>query len=90
LFGTELTGLSEDALSMADLHLNVPMYGFTESFNLSVCAAICLNEMKQKLNHSNVDWKLSQKEQENVMLSWLKHSIDRSDIVIEDFIKNRC
>lgn len=90
LFGTELTGLSEDALSMADLHLNVPMYGFTESFNLSVCAAICLNEMKQKLNHSSVDWKLSQKEQENVMLSWLKHSIDRSEIVIEDFIKNRC
>lgn len=90
LFGTELTGLSEEALNMADVHLNVPMFGFTESFNLSVCAAICLNEMKQQLNNSDLDWKLSQEERDKVMLSWLKHSIERSEIVVEDFLKNRC
>ena len=35
--GTELTGLSDDVLSRADEFVKVPMYGFTESYNVSVC-----------------------------------------------------
>ncbi len=34
LFGTELTGLTETAVSLADEKLVIPMYGFTESFNI--------------------------------------------------------
>ena len=32
LFGTELTGLSDEAIKYADGNVLIPMYGFTESF----------------------------------------------------------
>ena len=31
------TGLSPEAVEMADAYVKIPMYGFTESFNISVC-----------------------------------------------------
>ncbi|MEZ5069641.1 MAG: RNA methyltransferase [Bacteroidales bacterium] len=40
LFGTELSGLSEKALKGADEYLHIPMVGFTESYNISVSAAL--------------------------------------------------
>ena len=46
LFGTELRGLSEEALEMADEYLKIPMYGFTESFNISVSAAIIMHHLR--------------------------------------------
>ena len=36
LFGTEEEGLSQAALEEADERVTVPMFGFTESFNVSV------------------------------------------------------
>ena len=42
-FGTELTGLSQTAIEAADIRTYIPMYGFTQSFNISVAAALCLH-----------------------------------------------
>ena len=39
-FGTERRGLSEEILDQSDLKVHIPMYGFTESFNISVSVAI--------------------------------------------------
>jgi tRNA (guanosine-2'-O-)-methyltransferase len=88
-FGTETDGLSDIVLQEADEYLNIPMYGFTESFNLSVSAAICLNQMRNKLEKQNINWKMTEQEKDSVLLSWLRYSIDRSDIVEKDFLKNR-
>ncbi|MGB1450612.1 MAG: TrmH family RNA methyltransferase, partial [Marinirhabdus sp.] len=41
-FGREDTGLSESVMNAADVTLKIPMYGFTESLNISVSAAIVL------------------------------------------------
>lgn len=49
IFGTEKKGLSDELLEVADAKLCIPMYGFTESYNVSVAAAICLYDLKQKL-----------------------------------------
>ena len=65
------------------------MYGFTESFNLSVSAAICLYQMRMKLEQKTIDWKLNEEEKDNIILNWLRYSIDRSEIVEKDFLKNR-
>ena len=35
VFGTELTGLTQEAIAGADAYVKIPMYGFTESFNIS-------------------------------------------------------
>jgi tRNA (guanosine-2'-O-)-methyltransferase len=89
LFGTEMEGLTEEAKEMADELVTIPMYGFTESFNLSVSAAICLYQLRTKLEKSNLDWKLNDEEKDKVMLQWLRYTIDRSEIVEKDFLQNR-
>jgi tRNA (guanosine-2'-O-)-methyltransferase len=48
VFGTELTGITKDVEDMADEFVKLPMYGFTESFNISVCAALCNVSFKFK------------------------------------------
>ena len=88
-FGTELEGLSDVVLENADEHLHIPMYGFTESLNLSVSAAICLYEMRMKMEKENIKWQMTEDEKNQVLLNWLRYSIDRSEIVEEDFLKNR-
>ena len=88
-FGTELEGLSDVVIEKADEHLHIPMYGFTESFNLSVSAAICLYEMRMKMEKENIKWHMTEDEKNQVLLNWLRYSIDRSEIVEEDFLKNR-
>jgi len=88
-FGTEVEGLSDVVLENADEHLHISMYGFTESFNLSVSAAICLYEMRMKMEKENIKWHMTEDEKNQVLLNWLRYSIDRSEIVEEDFLKNR-
>lgn len=88
-FGTELEGLSNLVLENADEYLHIPMYGFTESFNLSVSAAICLYEIRMKMEKENIKWQMTKDEKNQVLLDWLRCSIDRSEIVEDDFLKNR-
>jgi len=44
LLGSELDGLSEEALSLADQTVAIPMYGMVRSFNVSVASALLLYE----------------------------------------------
>ena len=59
VFGTELEGVSDEILDFADETLAIPMFGFTKSFNVSVAAAICMYELKQKLMKSGIEYQLS-------------------------------
>ena len=74
-FGTELTGLTDPLLAGADGYLKIPIHGFTESFNISVSAAIILHQLTMKLHLSDVSWRLSKEEREELLLDWLKKSI---------------
>ena len=82
LFGTELTGLSEEAVRYADGAALIPMYGFTESFNISNSAAIILSHFSERLRHSEVDWKLTPDEREELYFKWLQKSIRNSESLI--------
>lgn len=88
-FGTELHGLSDLMTENADEYLKIPMYGFTESFNISVSAAIILHHLKEKLLHSNIDWKLSKEETEKIKLDWLKQTIKSSEMLIQKFLSKK-
>ena len=88
-FGAEIKGLSNLVINNADEHLHIPMYGFTESFNLSVSAAICLYEMRMKMEKENFKWQMTEDEKNQVLLNWLRYSINRSEIVEQDFLNNR-
>lgn len=88
-FGTEMEGLTDIVLQEADEYLKIPMYGFTESVNLSVAAAICLQHLSHQLRQQNIDWQLDEETKETILLNWLRYSIDRSEIIEDDFWRNR-
>lgn len=74
-FGTELTGLSDPLMNAADEHLRIPMYGFTESFNISVSAAITLYTVMQRLRASSVRWQLDDEALIALKLSWARKMV---------------
>ena len=83
--GTELTGLSDEVLTRADEFVKVPMYGFTESYNVSVCAALLMYSVVQRLRRSDIDWHLAEEERDEVLLKWYKRSIKASAEILERF-----
>lgn len=89
VFGTELKGISEEVIQHADGFVKIPMFGFTESFNISVSAALCLHTLVHKLHQSGIQWQLSGEEKEQVMIEWLRNSINRSDLIEEEFYKKK-
>lgn len=86
-FGTELRGLSSEVLDHADAYVKIPMYGFTESFNISVSAAICLFSITSRLRNSEIQWQLSDKEKSDIKLQWLKNSIKGAEAIEKEFKK---
>ena len=86
VFGTELEGVSEEILDFADETLAIPMFGFTKSFNVSVAAAICMYELKQKLMKSGIEYKLSDEKLLELKIRWAKNSIKSSEQILERFL----
>jgi tRNA (guanosine-2'-O-)-methyltransferase len=74
-FGTEKEGLSQEVMEQADGFLKIPMVGFTESLNISVSAAIIIQDITTRLRQSNVNWKLSEDEILEKRLLWAKNTI---------------
>lgn len=72
LFGGELEGLSETATDLADGLVRIPMYGFTESFNVSVAVALCLYELTSRLRRLHVNWRLSDEEIKELRAAWIR------------------
>lgn len=85
-FGKESDGLSDTVMEAADGFLKIPMYGFTESLNISVSAAIILQSVVSKLKQSNINWQLSEEEKREIELEWAKKTIKSSDEIIERYI----
>lgn len=88
-FGTELNGLTDQMIDNADEYLKIPMVGFTESFNISVSAAIILHQLSFSLKKSLVNWQLTDNEKQEVLLEWLKKTIKKSSLLIDDFLSKK-
>lgn len=74
-FGTERDGLSEEILNAADGFLKIPMVGFTESLNISVSAAIIIQNLMGRLHKSDIHWQLSEEEILAKRLAWARNTI---------------
>ena len=87
LFGTELTGLSNQSMNLADKKMNIEMHGFTESLNISVSAAICCQYLSHKMRKSEVNWQIKKDERDDIILNWLRKTIKSSEKIEERFLK---
>ncbi len=88
-FGRETEGLSEEVLEEADEFLQIPMVGFTESLNISVSAAIILQDVTARLRRSEINWQLSEEEQIFKRLDWAKKNLKNSAEIISRFEASR-
>ncbi len=87
IFGTEMRGLTSSSLDLADEFMKIPMHGFTESFNISVSAALTLFYLTEKLRHSGINWRLSDEEITEVKLQWAREVVKRPDLLEIEFMK---
>ncbi len=87
-FGTEENGLSDSAIIFSDVKVKIPMVGFTQSFNISVSAAISLYTLTQKLHRSNLNWQLTEEEKTALKINWLIKSTPGGDKIKEKFLSN--
>jgi tRNA (guanosine-2'-O-)-methyltransferase len=88
VMGNELKGTSSYALDHADQKIFIPMHGFTESFNISVSAAICLNTLLNKVRQSNTSWQLTEEEKNALRLQWYRKVVRRSDLIEQEFLRS--
>ena len=87
IFGTEWRGVTEEILEFSDETLAIPMYGLTKSFNVSVAAAICMFELKQKLINSQVNYKLNEEKRLQLMIRWTINSIRSGEEIYADYLR---
>ncbi len=81
VFGTEADGITKEAGKTADGYVYIPMSGFTESFNLSVSAAICLTVLKEKLGN---EWPGMGKDELSMLKAeWYRKIVREADLILK-------
>lgn len=87
VIGNEKRGISPAVGAMADVCMRVPMVGFTESLNLSVCAALIVSQLRARMTAAGIDPGLSADEKDDLMLEWLMRSINDSERIVERLMR---
>ena len=85
VFGVEKDGVSEYTMNQADGYLKIPMVGFTESLNISVAAAIILQDITTKLRKSKINWELTGVEKQLLYEDWVQKSIKSIKKITEHY-----
>jgi tRNA (guanosine-2'-O-)-methyltransferase len=88
MFGTEQEGLTDTAFQLADEYVRIPMYGFTESFNISVSAALCLYHFTSAIRRDAIEWRLSEEEMLDVQIDWFRNTLKESEGIEKMFYRN--
>ncbi len=87
IFGTEWHGVSENFLEFCDETVAIPMFGFTQSFNVSVAAAICMYELKQKLLAAGIQHFIPEEKQLELKIRWALNSIKSGQQILSKFLQ---
>jgi len=86
VFGTELNGVSEEVINKVDGFVKIPMYGFSESFNISVSAAICMYELSKKIRKSDTDSGIDITYKTKLRFEWIKQTIKAGDQIVQRYL----
>jgi tRNA (guanosine-2'-O-)-methyltransferase len=89
VMGNELKGITKFALENADELVRIPMFGFTESMNISVSAALCVRSLVSRIRNSEIDWKLGEDEKDTLRLDWYRKSLKKPAIMEKEFWAKR-
>lgn len=87
IFGTEKEGLSEKALQRADFTVALPMYGFTESFNISVSAALFMQKIVDKSISLNVNRFIDESERKLLVAQWILKTVSDPEGLMKKYME---
>lgn len=77
LFGNEHSGVSDEALKLADGTFVIPMYGFVQSFNISVAAALALYDVTERARRqAGTRYYLSSNEKKALYQQWMWQTLN--------------
>ena len=83
LFGNEARGLRDDTMEACDEVFRIPMYGFTESFNISVSVGMTLEQLGARrralLAAEGRRGDLDERERVRCLALWLAREMKRVD-----------
>lgn len=84
VFGSEGPGISEAARAEADHFVRIPMYGFTESFNISVAAALTLQTITDRVRAlPDADWHIPASERLRILGDWAERTVKDAPGLLE-------
>ncbi len=93
VLGNELHGVSDEITEQSDEFINIPMHGFTESLNLSVAGAICMNHLRLKMEKQLKNWLIEGDDLESLRLLWVVNSLGNGDYMLkrmyQDYLKEQ-
>ena len=80
---------SPELLERVDTHAHIPTAGFTSGFNISVTASLVLSSITERLQASEIDWRLSEQERTDLRLTWLTKMSKRIHDQLERFCTDK-
>jgi len=89
VFGNEEEGATPYAIEQADATLRLPMFGFTQSYNISVSAAFAISHLVKHLHASDIPWQLTENERQELKLDWYRKTIENYELVETRFYSER-
>ena len=71
----------------ADAFIKVPMVGFTESLNISVCAALVIQSLTTRIRRSDLNWRLTPEQIIEKRIDWARKTIKDIDFVTQRYLE---
>lgn len=89
VMGNEKDGISDVMKTHADYRIKIPMYGFVQSFNISVAAAISLYHISQKRKQLGKSSELTDKQKNILRAHYVLRTLDSGVDQIKEFFNRQ-
>jgi tRNA (guanosine-2'-O-)-methyltransferase len=90
LFGNEGRGLVDETMNACDEIFRIPMYGFTESFNLSVSVGMVLQDIcarvRNRLHAEGKQGELSEEEKMHYLAHWAARDLPHAEAMLKRYL----
>jgi tRNA (guanosine-2'-O-)-methyltransferase len=70
--GSEENGLSNEFLNLSNYISKIPIYGNSESYNISSSAGISIYSLIRRLRNLDINWKLDNNQLLELKINWVK------------------
>ncbi len=90
VMGNEHSGVSPQTLEAADIRCIIPMAGFSQSYNISVAAALTLYHVRRwRIDHLGREGELGERERDILRAHFYLRAVDRAQAYLEELLERR-